>query len=1025
MKRNSTVIRKLKSVTEDNCVSILDDISKTNQAKYIDEAALAISEAALKLKDIPAAVKVASALHQRYAGFAPVLVNGIMNQLNQDLPGVDDKAGVNRFRVLLRFEMELLLVGIAPSHVALLNAVKRLGTGTNSKERPKALGSITLVISFIKAGRDELLGLQPSFLETYNDEVYRAKVAEYQAELDHRNEWFQTGVRELFLSVCTQILDSLCQTLKSLYETLTERENRNERLLTRWGDLPESASIAYEDTRAYFDALQRNVMALAEVLDKEPPMLASEEEKKPCFIENDTLLVGSTEAHQIFEDEESREFYEDLLDLRAVVPAVLLGGKSAELSMNKAVSERDEDKESEALTEELAEEELEKEGKEVEEEEEEEGVGEEGETGKLRKGQVHGILARLPGMVTKELCDEIAVEFCYVQSKNAKKKLMNALCDVPLGALSLIPPYARLIATLHSGFPDITEGVVLHLEKQFRMLQRIKDATGRTRERRVRNMWFIAELCKFNMFPHGMAFSFLKGLLDNFSGYNVDSACALVESAGRFFIRKPETKARMSNMIEIMVKLKAARNFDVRQSSLVDAAYHAVQVSGTGIAVKRKSRPPLHEWIRYQIYVQLLSEQPLAISKELRCLPWQQDDERYLIKTIVRSSWKGKASQLVRLAILAHELSKYHPSFAVGLIDSVMEEIAIGLEKIDSGLYQRRLAVVKLLGEFYNQGLLPAPVIFGTLFLFITAGHEEGESKNVRPDPPNSSFRIRLICTLLGTCAPLRRQNSPHRHTLEVFMLHFERYMKCKPALPLDIGYDVEDLFERLNITPRGFETVDQATAAIEALEHALQPGPARSGLDTISESQEEEHEDDVTDSNSSSESATPDSRTDSSFSDEEELDISQLVKNQEEELDLDFEKELAALLPPNEHPSSSTPSNSITMHVPAAMGSATFKVMLKRAGGGRDDKTKELTIPLTAGMAAHMREKESREAAEKAEVKRLVLQANTLALQEELEGDRNAVLAFNTRGGRGQNSQRGRGSGAKRWKREAGMSSS
>lgn len=51
------------------------------------------------------------------------------------------------------------------------------------------------------------------------------------------------------------------------------------------------------------------------------------------------------------------------------------------------------------------------------------------------------------------------------------------------------------------------------------------------------------------------------------------------------------------------------------------------------------------------------------------------------------------------------------------------------------------------------------------------------------------------------------------------------------------------------------------------------------------------------------------------------------------------------------------------------------FKVMMKR--GGREDRSRELRIPLSAGMAAHLRQKEEREAAEKAELKRLVLEAN------------------------------------------------
>lgn len=45
------------------------------------------------------------------------------------------------------------------------------------------------------------------------------------------------------------------------------------------------------------------------------------------------------------------------------------------------------------------------------------------------------------------------------------------------------------------------------------------------------------ELCKFRCFPFGSAFSQLKTLLDDFAGHNIDAACALVETAGRFFYR--------------------------------------------------------------------------------------------------------------------------------------------------------------------------------------------------------------------------------------------------------------------------------------------------------------------------------------------------------------------------------------------------------------------------------------------------------------------------------------------------------
>lgn len=50
---------------------------------------------------------------------------------------------------------------------------------------------------------------------------------------------------------------------------------------------------------------------------------------------------------------------------------------------------------------------------------------------------------------------------------------------------------------------------------------------------------------------------------------------------------------------------------------------------------------------------------------------------------------------------------------------------------------------------------------------------------------------------------------------------------------------------------------------------------------------------------------------------------------------------------------------------------------------GGREDRSHELLIPVSASMAHQLREKEQREAAEKAELKRLVLEAERRDLQE------------------------------------------
>ena len=74
VKRNSALIKKLRQLSEESKGSLLSDIQKTNQSKYVTEAVAAITDASLKSKDINAAVQICCALHQRYPDFHTELV---------------------------------------------------------------------------------------------------------------------------------------------------------------------------------------------------------------------------------------------------------------------------------------------------------------------------------------------------------------------------------------------------------------------------------------------------------------------------------------------------------------------------------------------------------------------------------------------------------------------------------------------------------------------------------------------------------------------------------------------------------------------------------------------------------------------------------------------------------------------------------------------------------------------------------------------------------------------------------------
>ncbi len=68
------------------------------------------------------------------------------------------------------------------------------------------------------------------------------------------------------------------------------------------------------------------------------------------------------------------------------------------------------------------------------------------------------ILGRLPTCVSRDLCDELSVNFCYCNGKGPRKRLVRALSEVPRGRLQLLPYYARVAATLSQVYPEVGQG---------------------------------------------------------------------------------------------------------------------------------------------------------------------------------------------------------------------------------------------------------------------------------------------------------------------------------------------------------------------------------------------------------------------------------------------------------------------------------------------------------------------------------------------------------------------------------------
>ncbi|VAI46958.1 unnamed protein product [Triticum turgidum subsp. durum] len=806
IKRNTTVIKKLKTINDEQKDGLMDELKSVNLSKFVSEAVSYICEAKLRSADIQAAVQVCSLLHQRYKDFSPCLIQGLLKVF---LPGksgddldTDKNSRAMKKRSTLKLLIELYFVGIVEDASIFVNIIKDLTSLEHLKDREATQTNLSLLSSFVRQGR-LFIGLR-SHGHEYYDEFFK----DLNVTADQK---------KFFKKALNSYYDAVSELLQSENASLRLMEAENAKVLSAKGELSDENTASYEKLRKSFDQLLRGVSSLAEAIDLQPPVMPDDGNTTRVTTGTDVTPSSGKEPsvlEPIWDDDDTKTFYESLPDLRAFVPAVLLGEAEQKLNEQHAKgreqsSESNAEQETEvhdnAQTSSATEDQLEGKADDVakDSEEKEKDKGKEAEKSKekdldrktekdkekvraLDGGSLDNLLQRLPGCVSRDLIDQLTVEFCYLNSKASRKKLVRALFSVPRTSLELLPYYSRMIATLSSCMKDVPTMLLPMLEEEFNFLINKKDQINI--ETKIKNIRFIGELCKFKIAPAALVFSCLKACLDDFNHHNIDVACNLLETCGRFLYRSPETTIRMANMLEILMRLKNVKNLDPRHSTLVENAYYLCKPPERSARVS-KVRPPLYQYIRKLLFSDLDKSSVEHVLRQLRKLPWVEC-QQYLVKCFLKVH-KGKYSQVHLIALLTAGLSRYHDDFAVAVVDEVLEEIRVGLELNDYATQQRRLAHMRFLGELYSYKHIDSSVVFETLYLIIMFGHGTYEQDVL--DPPEDCFRIRLIITLLQTCGHYFTRGSSKRK-LDKFLLHFQRYIIMKGPLPLDIEFDIQEI---------------------------------------------------------------------------------------------------------------------------------------------------------------------------------------------------------------------------------------
>merc|ERR1712062_405388 len=84
------------------------------------------------------------------------------------------------------------------------------------------------------------------------------------------------------------------------------------------------------------------------------------------------------------------------------------------------------------------------------------------------------------------------------------------------------------------------------------------------------------------------------------------------------------------------------------------------------------------------------------------------------------------------------------------------------------------------------------------------------KSDDLKLDPPDDCFRIRLVCTLLDTCGKYFDRGSTKKR-LDRFLLYFQKYYLSKEYIPLDVEFMICDTFDAIRPKLKRYMTFSEA----------------------------------------------------------------------------------------------------------------------------------------------------------------------------------------------------------------------
>ena len=801
--------KKFQRITSETKDAILKDIETFNFSKMIDEVVKNIIEGKFEPKDISSMMVVISELHQIYAAFTPKYLEELKKVLNESVADTskgfkndeEEEKKMNRRKVLTSLAIETYLYGIDSSFNLIKNILSSIVSPKNTKEQ--FFTEFPMLVFIMKTYGFFLFKIKSKKFKEYIEKNNLQE--EFNFETPHNdklNNAFLEKLKEFYTKKILVYLEQEHTKLNELEEKNFENaglnNNSNANLVQKLGDSNltdannntntannsnnnnqqnndnNNNENSNKDTTVdivQYTKMRNNYIKYIDLINKfanamnfEVPELASE---KTLRYENQKKAETKLEKinkYDPFSDEKEYKFY-----------TVPISTKVYEPCNTKP------------------------------------------DDGHDYKKKLDSLVELTIKCDTKETIDSVSDKYLFSSkflSQTSKrlyifeKILTDDRCN-----LENIKYFARLFNNISPIYKDLLNDLTNFLIDNFNewkpknIYETNKDAnlnTGALFALCLKDVRFISEMVKFGAFPIKNVFDIIRDLLDDFKFKSIECLCQLLDNCGRYIYLNKAAQERFAQILDTIKKMAhMSLTHDDRAFRLITNSISICKPQEKSLIKKVKKRSIEEEYLRFLMNNCLNSDEGSIkkVAALIRRFDWNKNENlifRVILKYLLSSN-EDKISNCCRMLNL---IKNYHQKFFFNLINVILEEVRIGLERNDFNDNQHKLILSVIIGNFYLNKIINTELVFYILSMIITFNPQWsiGVKELIIDNPldsPFDTFRIQMILKILDICG--KKLCSPkNKENLNKFIEFFQMYILSKQYLSIEVENKIISCFEKL-----------------------------------------------------------------------------------------------------------------------------------------------------------------------------------------------------------------------------------